>query len=106
MINLRYHIASITAVFLALAIGVALGGTFLDNYTVDQLNSNISGAEARIHKTDGENAALRRQIAHAADNDKALTLLGIQSLYRDRLTDKPVLLVTSDGVDKASLDTL
>ena len=30
MINLRYHIVSITAVFLALGIGTALGGTFLD----------------------------------------------------------------------------
>ena len=36
MINLRYHIVSITAVFLALGIGLTLGSTFLDRVTVDR----------------------------------------------------------------------
>ena len=38
MINLRYHIVSITAVFLALAIGVVMGTSFLSRATVDLLN--------------------------------------------------------------------
>ena len=51
MINLRYHIVSLTAVFLALAIGVLLGGTYLDKYTVDQLDQSITNAEERIRET-------------------------------------------------------
>jgi hypothetical protein len=33
MINLRYHIVSITAVFLALGIGLAFGAAFIDRAT-------------------------------------------------------------------------
>ena len=55
MINLRYHIVSLTAVFLALASGVLLGGTYLDKYTVDQLDQSITNAEERIRETRAEN---------------------------------------------------
>ena len=48
MINLRYHIVSITAVFLALGIGVVMGTSFLGKATVDQLKTQISRAESRI----------------------------------------------------------
>ena len=51
MINIRYHIVSITAVFLALGIGVALGSTFLDRVTVNVLDDQISSAENRIRET-------------------------------------------------------
>ena len=52
MINIRYHIVSITAVFLALGIGVAMGSTFLGKATVDQLKTQISKAEKRIDATE------------------------------------------------------
>ncbi|MCU1453572.1 MAG: mctB [Acidimicrobiales bacterium] len=106
MINLRYHIVSITAIFLALGIGVALGGTFLDNYTVDQLNSNISSAEKRIRSTSAESARLKRQIALTDKRDRALSLLASQSLFRGNLTGVPVMVIAVDGIDKASQDTL
>jgi hypothetical protein len=38
MINLRYHIVSLTAVFLAIGIGLAFGSSFLDQATVDGIN--------------------------------------------------------------------
>ncbi|MCU1351737.1 MAG: hypothetical protein JWM05_946 [Acidimicrobiales bacterium] len=106
MINLRYHIVSITAIFLALGIGVALGGSFLDSYTVNQLNSNISSAEGRISNTNAENRRLRASIDRADARDKALTLLASQQLVKGRLTDTPVLVIATDGVDKPSLDGL
>ncbi len=46
MINLRYHIISITAVFLALGIGLTLGSTFLDRVTVDTLESQLDERRA------------------------------------------------------------
>ena len=52
MINLRYHIVSIIAVFLALAIGVVMGTSFLGKATVDQLKTQISRAESRIDATE------------------------------------------------------
>lgn len=99
MINLRYHIVSITAVFLALGIGTALGGTFLDRYTVDVLDRNIRSAETRIRQTNERNEGLERQLNDAASRDESLIQVGSTRLFEDRLTDVPVLIVTQSGVD-------
>ena len=39
MIDFRYHLVSIVAVFLALAIGIVLGSTELQGTTIDALRS-------------------------------------------------------------------
>lgn len=106
MINIRYHIVSITAVFLALGIGTALGGTFLDRYTVDLLDRNIRSAEERIAETEAENGRLSDAIDAAAARDDAMTLFGSAGLFSGRLEDRPVLLITAPGVDQATLDDL
>ncbi|MBV9664035.1 MAG: copper transporter, partial [Actinobacteria bacterium] len=41
MINFRYHLVSLTAVFLALAIGIAMGATVVDQATVKLLRSQL-----------------------------------------------------------------
>ena len=46
MINFRFHIVSLTAVFLALGIGLMLGTTFLDTATVDSLRERQEELEA------------------------------------------------------------
>ena len=99
MINLRYHIVSITAVFLALGIGTALGGTFLDRYTVDVLDRNIKSAEQRIADTERENGRLEGEISEANARDDALIATGSATLFADELTDLPVLVVVSEGAD-------
>ena len=43
MINLRYHIVSLVAVFLALAIGVVVGSTALKEGTVSVLRATSNG---------------------------------------------------------------
>jgi hypothetical protein len=106
MINLRYHIVSITAVFLALGIGVALGGTFLDQATVDVLNRNIRNAEDRIRETDKDNGRLSRQLTEAKQRDEALIVDGSAYLLADQLTDRPVLVVAAPGVARDEVDAL
>lgn len=106
MINFRYHIVSITAVFLALGIGTALGSTFLDRYTVDLLDRNISSAEARIKATDAENDRLQGQVDDAQARDRELLASGAPQLVDERLTDVPVLAVVAPGVDGAAVDTV
>ena len=39
MIDFRYHLVSIVAVFLALAIGIVLGSTELQGHTLDALRA-------------------------------------------------------------------
>ena len=42
MLNLRYHIVSVVAVFLALGIGLALGSTFVDSILVNELEDQVN----------------------------------------------------------------
>lgn len=53
MINLRYHIVSLTAVFLALSLGILLGSAVLSGALVDRLESDIS-------RVQGERGAAQR----------------------------------------------
>lgn len=98
MINLRYHIVSIVAVFLALGIGTALGGTLLDRYTVDLLNNSISSAEARIKSTEKENRRLDALMDDAQARDEAL-INSSSALLGDQLLNTTVLMITAPGVD-------
>ena len=48
MIKLRTHIISLTAVFLALGIGLMLGSTFLDRTFVDALDAQVVSAATKV----------------------------------------------------------
>lgn len=106
MINIRYHIVSITAVFLALGIGVALGSTFLDRATVDVLDRNITSAEKRIKETNAENERLDQAVRDARDRDDNLLLLAGPELLAGRLDAIPMLIVAAPGVDDADLESV
>ena len=99
MINLRYHIISITAVFLALGIGVALGSTLIERATVDTLNDRLDEQSERLDRTDGENAELRRQLEEIAAREQELTEQG-RALYAGHLTDVPTVVITTQGTDE------
>jgi hypothetical protein len=66
VINLRYHIISIVAVFLALGIGLALGSTFVDSILVNELEDQVDKFEA-----DRQEAITQKDVALAA-KDAAL----------------------------------
>ncbi len=53
MINFRYHIVSLIAVFLALGIGLVLGTTFLDDATIDGLERQLDGLENDLDRGPG-----------------------------------------------------
>jgi hypothetical protein len=98
MINLRYHIVSITAVFLALGIGVALGSTLIERATVDTLSGRLDEQSERLDRTDGENADLRDQLDQVAEREAQLTAQR-GSLYVGHLTDVPTVVLTVQGTD-------
>ena len=104
MINIRYHIVSITAVFLALGIGTALGSTFLDRYTVNLLDRNISSAEGRIRAAKADNTRLSHELADARARDASLIENATPGLANNRLATVPVLVVAAAGVDEQVVD--
>ncbi|MBI2710188.1 MAG: copper transporter [Actinobacteria bacterium] len=106
MINLRYHIVSITAVVLALGIGVAMGGSFLDRAAVAQIKKNLSSAERRIDRTRADNARLQGEVDRLSSQGQQLEEQGAKRLFESDLPQVPVLVVAAEGSDGGSLDQL
>jgi hypothetical protein len=100
MISFRFHIVSITAVFLAIAIGVVVGSTYVEGFTVDQLEKRIETVEDRADKTREENARLEDEL----DASNRYIELSSEYAVTDRLTDVPVLLLAARGIDEASVE--
>lgn len=108
MINFRYHIVSLTAVFLALLIGILMGTTVVSKATVDGLKSNLQRAEARsaaVHRT---NDRLSTELSKLTDSeaavDDALTDHALANAVEGALDDVPVLIIAADDVDKDVLE--
>lgn len=104
MINLRYHIVSITAVFLALGIGLTLGSTFLDRVTVDNLNSQLSEVSAEVSETRTEIEGLREQINRSTERDAELASELPEQLLTGRLTAVPTLVIATRGTEAKLVD--
>src|SRR4051794_13363363 len=95
MINFRFHIISLVAVFLALALGIFLGSAVGEPTIVGTLNNRINDVEklanARRDENDDlrtENERLRRYIDQSASFAVA-----------NRLAGKDVVVVAERGVD-------
>jgi Copper transport outer membrane protein, MctB len=70
MINFRFHIVSLIAIFLALALGVVIGAGVIDRGVVDALDNRLNTVEAKSDRIksdndrlDGENQQLRQAIS-------------------------------------------
>lgn len=100
MINLRYHIVSLVAVFLALALGIVMGSTVIDKAIVDELRDRVESVDNRATNTDRINSELRTQLE---------TMQGFAAEARDqlvlgRLKGVPVLVVAVQGVDRKPVE--
>ena len=62
MINFRFHLVSLIAVFLALALGVVMGATVIDQAIVDSLNTRINDVRDEANAQRSENSDLRRDL--------------------------------------------
>jgi hypothetical protein len=102
MINLRYHVVSLVAVFLALGVGVVMGSTVIDRVTVDALEAQVDRVENSVKATQAENRRLDEQLRTVRDfADQA----------RDRIAEGhlegvTVLVVAVTGVDREPVDGL
>jgi hypothetical protein len=102
MINFRYHLVSLIAVFLALTIGIALGATVIDRLTVDRLQSRIDSLERNRKATDDTN----KQLNKALDRNTSY-LDGVETAaVQGRLIGHSVLVFAERGVDSARVKAL
>ena len=96
MISLRYHIISIAAVFLALAVGVVLGSTTLSRSLLSGLNNeNEDLVDAGQRPAE---RASNAQAARLADADSFATSVGPMAV-QGQLAQRTVVLVTTADAD-------
>jgi hypothetical protein len=104
MINFRFHIVSLTAVLLALGIGLVLGTTFLDDALEEALKGQLAGLESSLDRARGRNEDLQRRVDEFEDEAAALSSQLGERLYGGLLAGDPVLVVSTRGVDEELVD--
>jgi len=102
LINLRYHIVSLVAVFLAVGIGIVMGTTVVDKVTVEALNRRLDTVERDVISARDENRQLADRVrlgSDYADQARDFVLDG-------QLGGVPVLVLAVTGVDRRGVDAL
>jgi hypothetical protein len=102
VISLRYHIISIGAVFLALALGVVLGSTAISDRLLSGLSSDRTRLEQQVTDLQADSDGLRARLDDAA---AFATALGPRAV-RGTLQGRTVVLVTTAGADPVDRDGL
>lgn len=100
MIDFRYHVVSLISVFLALAVGIALGAGPLK----ESIGAQLTG---QVEQLRSEKSELREQLdAERAESNlqRAFTLATADDLLGDLLKDRNVAIITTPGVEKEDVD--
>jgi hypothetical protein len=97
MIDFRYHLVSIIAVFLALAIGIVVGTTALNGYVVDDLRARNGAVIKDKRGLEAEVRDLRNQVSK---RDQFATVVG-PTAVAGALDGERVQLVTTPGASDA-----
>lgn len=97
MIDFRYHLVSIIAVFLALAVGLAVGSTALTGTAEQALTAAQHRLTSQNKALTKQNGTLQKQLA----GDEAFAQANSARLLAGLLTGERVVLVAAPGADSA-----
>lgn len=106
MINFRYHIVSLIAVFLALGIGIIMGTAVIDRAVVDRLERQQEGLQADVDEVQAENNRLRDELREERDGARQLAEEGSERLLDGALPDVPVAVIGPRGAEAEGLEDL
>jgi hypothetical protein len=93
VIDFRYHLVSIVAVFLALAVGIVLGSTELRGVAISALDRTSSSLSNKLDAANNENNALQQQV----QGDHEFASAAEPVLLKGLLNGKKVVIVTTPG---------
>ncbi|RLK54764.1 copper transporter [Actinokineospora cianjurensis] len=102
MITLRYHITSIAAVFLAIAVGVVLGSTTLSRSLLSGITTENSDLGTQVTQLEQDRNALN---ARLADGDSFAGAIGPLAV-RGALDKRTVVLITTADAHPADRDAV
>jgi hypothetical protein len=93
VIDFRYHLVSIVAVFLALAIGIVLGSTELQGNTIDVLRSSSNSLKNQLDQTQAERNNAQAELG----NNLTFLTTAEPRLLANELPGDRIVLVTEPG---------
>jgi hypothetical protein len=93
VIDFRYHLVSIVAIFLALAIGIVLGTTALNGPVTEGLQKSLTSLNSDANSLRAQKAALQQQLAGADSFAQAAA----PALLRHLLDGQSVVLIGAPG---------
>lgn len=102
MINFRFHLVSLIAVFLAMGLGILVGSTVVDQVVVDRLDREIRDVSHESNQVKSDNSRLGDQVSKLNDFVQKASAYAVQ----DRLDGVPVAIVAEKGVDRAAVSSL
>lgn len=106
MINFRFHVVSLTAVLLALGIGLVLGTTFLDEATINGLERQLDGLEHDLDQAQARNDQQQQRLGSFENETEQLHEQLGERLFDGELAAEPVLVVSTKGVDGRWVDSV
>ena len=92
MIDFRYHLVSLIAVFLAVALGIVIGTTQLNGPLTDNLQDQVSGLQQDKRQLEDQTRQLQAQLDDVGSFEEAVG----PTLVRDQLAGRSVVLVVAD----------
>jgi hypothetical protein len=101
VIDFRYHLVSLIAVFLAVALGIVIGTTALNEPILADIKNQVSALEKDKRSLEDRTQQLQAQLGTAEAFEEAVA----PALVDSTLTGSSVLLVvTNDGVAEETVD--
>lgn len=97
MIDFRYHLVSIVAVFLALAIGIVLGSTELQGPAYNLLDKTTSKLQNELGQVSSQRDAAQQQAAEGEMYAQAVE----PTVLRGLLTKQRLLIITEPGAQSS-----
>jgi Copper transport outer membrane protein, MctB len=102
VIDFRYHLVSIIAVFLALAVGLAVGSTALSGKAEEALTAAQHRALADNNSLRKDDKLLQQEVAA----DQAIATANSKTILDGLLQNEKVVLIAAPGADTAVLSGL
>lgn len=91
---MRYHIVSVAAVFLALAVGVVLGSTSISDRLLAGVGAERESLQGQVEQLGAERSALKAQVAGSGQFESAVAPMAVQG----QLAQRSVVLISSAEV--------
>jgi Copper transport outer membrane protein, MctB len=102
MINFRFHLVSLIAVFLALGLGILVGSTVVDQVIVDRLDSEIRNVSRESNQLNAENSKLKDDVSKLDDFVRRSS----EYVVAQRLAAVPVAIIAEKGVSAAAVSAV